>query len=79
MKKAFRLFLFALCLTVIAAAFTAITVSASATSKVVYVASNGTGDGSSPDSPLGNANGYVSANKMDNYNAFMPGLFSYGL
>lgn len=70
MKKAFRLFLFALCLTVIAAAFTAITVSASATSKVVYVASNGTGDGSSPDSPLGNANGYISANKMDTYNAF---------
>ncbi len=45
-----------------------------ANSNVVYVASNGTGDGSSPDSPLGNANGYKPGEKMETYNAFYRGL-----
>ena len=41
---------------------------------VVYISSNGTGDGSSPDSPLGNATGYKPGNKMEIYNAFYIGL-----
>ncbi len=42
---------------------------------VVYVSSNGTGDGSSPESPLGNAEGYIPANTEHvNGNAFIRAL-----
>ncbi len=45
-----------------------------ANTNVVYISSNGTGDGSSPDSPLGNAKGYKPGDKMDIYNSFYLGL-----
>lgn len=73
MKKAFRLLMFALAAVLLFAAYTSLTASAAA-NNVVYISADGTGDGSSPDSPIGNAPNYKPGNKMETYNAFYIGL-----
>ena len=73
MKKTIKLLLFAAILTLFALIFTALSVSASV-SNVVYISADGTGDGSSPDKPLGNSAGYKPGNKMETHNAFYLGL-----
>ena len=54
MKKFVKLLIPALLVLAIAAMFAFSTSAAASTGKVVYISSNGTGDGSSPESPLGN-------------------------
>ena len=51
-------------------AFTA----AGAANKVVYISADGTGDGTSPDKPLGNIEDYVTAEGSEPGNAFYRGL-----
>ncbi len=57
MKKMAKLFIPVMILVVLAMAMAL--VSSAATTNVVYVSSAGTGDGSTPDSPLGNTTGYA--------------------
>lgn len=54
--------------------FASASLSASAAPNVVFISANGTGDGSSPNKPLGNASGYKTADGTDKQNAFYRGL-----
>ena len=73
MKKFFRLLIPFIIIVLTALLLTSISASA-ASQNVIYISSDGTGDGSSPNSPLGNASGYKPGNKMDVKNAFYLGL-----
>lgn len=73
MKRASLLLFTALIVILASAVLSSVFVNA-ANTNVVYISSNGTGDGSSPDSPLGNAAGYKPGNKMEIYNSFYLGL-----
>ena len=54
--------------------FASASLSASAAPNVVFISADGTGDGSSPNKPLGNASGYKTADGTDKQNAFYRGL-----
>lgn len=58
MKKFFSILILALTLTFLLSAALMITPSAAADENVVFITDDGTGDGSSPDKALGNADGY---------------------
>lgn len=73
MKHNLKIFLFVMVIAVLTAIFMTFSVSA-ANTNVVYISSNGTGDGSSPDAPLGNKPGYIPGNKTEPDNAFYRGL-----
>ena len=73
MKRSALLLFTAFIIILTSAVISSFSVSA-ANTNVVYVASNGTGDGSSPDSPLGNSKNYKPGNKMEIYNSFYLGL-----
>ena len=73
MKHTLKILLFTIFVTLIALALTSVSAFA-APEKVVYISADGTGDGSSPDKPLGNSAGYKPGNKMETHNAFYLGL-----
>ena len=72
MNRAIKLFITAIALSLLVMAFAS--TSASAAQNVVYVASNGTGDGSTPDNPIGNASGYKTESGAHVKNALYRGL-----
>ena len=73
MKKFFHLFMIFTAMTLIFMAFNLITAQGAA-EKVVYISADGTGDGSSPDKPLGNAEGYKTEVGSEPGNAFYRGV-----
>ena len=72
MKRIIKAFSIISFIFVIALSFALVT--SAETRNVVYVSSNGRGNGSSPDSPIGNAAGYKTANGTDVNNAFYRAL-----
>lgn len=73
MKKFSHIFIVFTAITLVFMAFNLIAAHG-ATEKVIYISADGTGDGSSPDKPLGNAEGYKTEVGSEHGNAFYRGI-----